>query len=319
MLNYQHTVQTLLNTWNFPSISIRQLEKFKQDFRSAVFTCRFNCCPLGQTGFDSEALRDEHERTHTPTVLCEVPGCTYPPFPSTRALKNHCAKYHDQGMPRIRIKPTGEPQKRRYRMEDMVHAKKLDSIEPGVTLASEMRIRPGTLIDLSIKEPISGQATALSDETYLDTTQAMQAMQAMRVAAPQVVQRAALAQPANQKAFLDQYPAQKAKEASLLAQQTQSRRRTPELGTPYRFFDRAVGALHPMFIRAKNFETPGTIRLKVYELRGNDWFDRGTGLCTCGYPGLVCQIYLKHISSPNLQLRVIVPRFSNTQSLIKTC
>ena len=281
LLNYQHTVQALLKTRNFPGISIQQLEKFKHDFRSVVFTCRFNCCPLGQTGFDSDVLRDEHERTHTPTVSCEVPGCRYPPFPSAQALKNHCAKYHDLGMPRIRIKPTGEPQKRRHRTEDVVHAKKFDSIEPGVTIASEMRIRPGPATDSSTEEPLSDKATTLSDEGYLDRVQAIQAVQ---IAAPQA-------------------------KASLSAQQAPSHCESPEPDTPYYFYDQTISHLGSKFIPAENFEVPGIIRLKVYELRGNDWLHIGTGMCTCGYSDLVCHIYLEYISLPNVQLGVTVPRF----------
>ena len=31
-------------------------------------------------------------------------------------------------------------------------------------------------------------------------------------------------------------------------------------------------------------------RVKVYELRNNDWFDRGTGFCTAAFL-FVCQLY----------------------------
>lgn len=105
--NYQHTVQALLKMWSFPGVSIQHLEKFKQDFRSTAFTCRFWSCPLTGTGFESEALRDSHERAHAPRVPCNMPRCQYPPFTSAQALRNHLVKYHDQGVPKIRI---GSPQ-----------------------------------------------------------------------------------------------------------------------------------------------------------------------------------------------------------------
>ncbi|KAH8652845.1 hypothetical protein BGZ61DRAFT_500804 [Ilyonectria robusta] len=99
LLNYQHTVQALLQLWSFPGVSIQELEKFKQDFRSTAFTCRFWSCPLASTGFESEALRDDHEWAHAPRMPCKIPGCQYPPFTSTQALKNHLVKYHDQETP----------------------------------------------------------------------------------------------------------------------------------------------------------------------------------------------------------------------------
>ncbi|KAL6400957.1 putative NACHT domain-containing protein [Ilyonectria robusta] len=102
--NYQHTVQALLKLWSFPGVSIQHLERFKQDFRSTAFTCRFWSCPLTGTGFESEALRDSHERAHAPRVPCNMPGCQYPPFTSAQALRNHLVKYHDQGVPKIRIR-----------------------------------------------------------------------------------------------------------------------------------------------------------------------------------------------------------------------
>ncbi|KAH6983392.1 hypothetical protein BKA56DRAFT_583622 [Ilyonectria sp. MPI-CAGE-AT-0026] len=102
--NYQHTVQTLLKLWSFPGVSIRQLERFKQDFRSTAFTCRFWSCPLTGTGFETEALRDSHERAHAPRMPCNVSGCQYPPFTSAQALIKHRVKHHDQGVPKIRIR-----------------------------------------------------------------------------------------------------------------------------------------------------------------------------------------------------------------------
>lgn len=35
---------------------------------------------------------------------CSISGCQYPPFTSAQALKNHLVKYHDQGVPKIRIR-----------------------------------------------------------------------------------------------------------------------------------------------------------------------------------------------------------------------
>ncbi|KAK3345804.1 hypothetical protein B0T25DRAFT_460566 [Lasiosphaeria hispida] len=103
--NYQHTVQALLQLWKFPRFGVQEFEKFKRDFCSTAFTCRFSGCPLASTGFQSKALRDKHELSHAPRVPCDVPDCRYPgPFPSTQALRNHKLKHHNQGMRNIKIK-----------------------------------------------------------------------------------------------------------------------------------------------------------------------------------------------------------------------
>ena len=111
--NYQHTVQALLQLWKFPDVGIQEFEKFKQDFRSTAFTCRFWTCPFASIGFENENLRDKHELTHAPRVSCDVPDCQYPPFPSTQALKNHQIKHHNQGMPSIKIRTPSDLQTRK--------------------------------------------------------------------------------------------------------------------------------------------------------------------------------------------------------------
>jgi hypothetical protein len=104
LLSYQETVTGLLHLRSFPDVSIQQLEKFRRDFGCTAFTCRVEYCPFASTGFDNAALRDEHEQTHAPRISCHVPGCQYPPFRSTRALKSHLTKIHNNGAPKVRIK-----------------------------------------------------------------------------------------------------------------------------------------------------------------------------------------------------------------------
>ncbi|KAK0658014.1 hypothetical protein B0T16DRAFT_319952 [Cercophora newfieldiana] len=102
--NYQHTVQSLLQLWKYPGVSIQELERFKQDFRSSAFTCRFPGCPFASIGFANMDLQAQHDQSHTPRVSCEVTGCNYPPFSSAQALRNHRIKHHNQGISNIKIR-----------------------------------------------------------------------------------------------------------------------------------------------------------------------------------------------------------------------
>jgi protein phosphatase-4 regulatory subunit 3 len=38
----------------------------------------------------------------------------------------------------------------------------------------------------------------------------------------------------------------------------------------------------------------GRKRVKVYELKDNDWFDRGTGFCTGQILGVSCRVLCAH-------------------------
>lgn len=111
LFNYQHTVKELLELWSHPGVTVQELERFKHDFRCSAFTCSFLSCPLASTGFESEYLRDEHEKTHSPRVSCEVPGCQWPAFPSTLALKRHLAKEHAKGGPKYTIRARKETER----------------------------------------------------------------------------------------------------------------------------------------------------------------------------------------------------------------
>lgn len=74
---------------------------------------------------------------------------------------------------------------------------------------------------------------------------------------------------------------------------------TPGLVT-YTHFASVEGDSEPVMM-AQHVPHPATEkkRVKVYELRNNDWFDRGTGFCTAGFATV------RHTlpSSPNLPAR----------------
>ncbi|KAH9240896.1 hypothetical protein K456DRAFT_1768068 [Colletotrichum gloeosporioides 23] len=113
LFNYQNTVKELLQLFNHPRVTVQELEKFKQDFRCSAFTYSFSSSPLASTGFETEKLRNEHEITHSPRAPYEVPGCQYPAFPSTSALKRHQAKEHAKGIPKYRIRAPSQKNKSR--------------------------------------------------------------------------------------------------------------------------------------------------------------------------------------------------------------
>lgn len=93
LFNYQHTIKELLGMRSCSGVTLQELERFKQEFRTAAFTCRLWSCPRAAMGFDDDDLRLAHEASHR-RILCSVPDCQYPPFPSDRSLKEHHVKCH---------------------------------------------------------------------------------------------------------------------------------------------------------------------------------------------------------------------------------
>jgi len=85
-------------------VTPEELELFKREFRTSAYTCRLPSCPRATAGFDTNELRLEHEATHSQRLRCLYPGCQYPPFGSTRALKNHETTCHETVRGRKRIR-----------------------------------------------------------------------------------------------------------------------------------------------------------------------------------------------------------------------
>jgi hypothetical protein len=106
LASYQQTVRLLLDQDDCAGASVEELELFKSQFRTSAYTCRLGSCPRATLGFTSEQLRLEHEMAHM-RFRCTFPGCQYPFFISTQALKKHVNKYHNCTPTRKSIRKIG--------------------------------------------------------------------------------------------------------------------------------------------------------------------------------------------------------------------
>lgn len=72
------------------------LSEFKKRHTSGVFPCRYQDCSRSLTGFNSAALRSEHENSHATGFKCTDLRCGYYgwPFKTRNTLTNHASKYH---------------------------------------------------------------------------------------------------------------------------------------------------------------------------------------------------------------------------------
>lgn len=110
--SYQRTVRFLIEQYDFPGVTMDELDAFKSQFRSSAFTCRLRSGPNATAGFESERERNEHELAHSRRYSCNVPDCKYPSFSSPTALKSHLAKYHTPTRNSVRkskISKVGQP------------------------------------------------------------------------------------------------------------------------------------------------------------------------------------------------------------------
>ncbi|QGI98438.1 hypothetical protein CEK26_011507 [Fusarium fujikuroi] len=92
--NYQRTIRQLLSLPGCAGVSLHDLERFRQEFRTSAFTCHLPSCRRSVEGFETHSLLVAHESSHR-RILCEAQGCLYPPFTSIEALQRHHRKHHD--------------------------------------------------------------------------------------------------------------------------------------------------------------------------------------------------------------------------------
>lgn len=92
---YQTLLLDVINEPDVPGVSSRDLEAFRNEFCTSAHTCRLRSCPRATVGFETKALRIEHEVSHVRRYPCTHTGCRYPPFLTQRSLKDHVRKEHD--------------------------------------------------------------------------------------------------------------------------------------------------------------------------------------------------------------------------------
>ncbi|KAI1501805.1 hypothetical protein F5X99DRAFT_381098 [Biscogniauxia marginata] len=169
LFNYQHTIKELLSMRSCSGVSLQEFERFKQEFRMAAFTCRLWSCPRAAMGFDNDNLRLAHEASHR-RILCDVPDCQYPPFPSHRSLKEHHTKCHSEkgpGLKRTTIKkfsasiPSSTPKDSKGDLNMM--AKQGMPMQTGQMHPRAMRPRQLPQLPLSSNRPWAKEAGGLSN------------------------------------------------------------------------------------------------------------------------------------------------------------
>ncbi|CCC06355.1 hypothetical protein SMACR_12714 [Sordaria macrospora] len=107
LLAMQSSIRHVLALSTIPGVLPEDLDRFKNEFRTSAFTCRFPNFSRAALRFNDEKLQSAHETGHTQRINCVILGCQYPPFASTRALRDHVSRCHQtQNAIRKRIKRT---------------------------------------------------------------------------------------------------------------------------------------------------------------------------------------------------------------------
>ncbi len=78
-----------------------EAQRFREYYGVRWFKCPRLACRRFYDGFASARERDEHEKKHSRSYRCDVPGCFASDvgLASERGLKQHKAQYHSQGEP----------------------------------------------------------------------------------------------------------------------------------------------------------------------------------------------------------------------------
>ncbi|KAI8687557.1 NACHT domain-containing protein [Fusarium keratoplasticum] len=102
--NYEITIQQLMSIREHSDLTRSELEQFRGNFSGHAYPCRFPSCTYATKGFEDNDQRVAHEIEHTPRFPCVEPGCQYPPFGSSRALKRHQSDCHGKRKRKLRVK-----------------------------------------------------------------------------------------------------------------------------------------------------------------------------------------------------------------------
>lgn len=98
------TIQQLMNIREHSDLTASELENFRGNFGGHAYPCRFPSCTYAIKGFGDNEERVAHEIEHTPRFPCVEPGCQYPPFGSSRALRRHQLDCHGKRRRELRVK-----------------------------------------------------------------------------------------------------------------------------------------------------------------------------------------------------------------------
>ncbi|KAH7068217.1 hypothetical protein BKA63DRAFT_109499 [Paraphoma chrysanthemicola] len=102
-VEFTSRVEVLLSAAEFPGLSSAQLNAFKALHAPFAFVCRFPGCTAALAGFATHTARVQHEKSHSPPLLCTHSGCKYTlSFSSIRSLKQHIQEFHTRAPVRIR-------------------------------------------------------------------------------------------------------------------------------------------------------------------------------------------------------------------------
>ncbi|KAH7360362.1 NACHT domain protein [Rhexocercosporidium sp. MPI-PUGE-AT-0058] len=242
LLIYQATIMSILPLQDFPGVTVEELELFKREFRTSAYTCRFPLCPRATAGFERNELRLEHEATHIQRLHCQYAGCQYPPFTSTRALRNHEIKCHEtvQGRKRIRgvlalpqhqLESSGQAD----RNEERLPKGSIKSLDP----SSCPSVRPRS-------RPQKDEITMAQYHAYIE-------------------------QPAS--SMHDGLPTVPLSPPDPISQQSHGYPRVQDF-RPSEQAESTTLSKHVDHLPISKW------RVKVYEKREDGWFDKGTGFCS---------------------------------------
>jgi hypothetical protein len=334
LANYQASIKSLLLIQDFSGVTLEELELFKREFRTSAYTCRFPLCPRATAGFDTNELRLEHEATHTQRLRCLYPGCQYPPFMSARALKNHEIKCHEtvQGRKRIR-RVAAWPQ---HHLQGSLQAERggeelseahpiLDSDSTGASSHQGIRGVPAQI-----------QPPHAHPQTNDIVTKEMNAQRPFHQIVSQAQESSLIVRNGTPVSHSHSSPTVN-NIGNVPIQQSASSigGSPPRLGSVVQKNHHPIGAPIAQGVAAQRSQqshagTPGMPnstpsiqstplmmsqavpnppndqkRVKVYELRNNSWFDRGTGFCTAAF------IFVRVSSACPTRLLSIVPMSSS--------
>lgn len=165
--NYESTVRAILAARSLPGVISENLDRFKRDFSTSAFTCRFPYCKRATLGFTDEKSRLEHETSYVQRINCTFQGCQYPPFGSARALKAHVTKCH----PDILAAPKLRRIRDRLVPQTPTHGHELQTIQEPHGSRSATTWPEGEALEYGMPEILQAERETAEEEARRPTLQ----------------------------------------------------------------------------------------------------------------------------------------------------